>query len=122
AQPERTSRVVPEDLPPARIGDRLLEHRADTPREGAVGMRIVRVPQEVVVADDVERRLHRRFVAAERDEEIRFEVFARSLGQVLVLGVAAEAPMLLHALQPVGNPSAVRLDLYDLELRISLED
>src|SRR5208282_5518090 len=62
AQIERAHCIVPQDLAPARVRDRLLHDRFDSPWESPVRMRIVGVPQKVVVADNIERRLHRGFV------------------------------------------------------------
>jgi hypothetical protein len=45
-------------------------------------MWIVSIPQEVVVADDIERRFHGRFVTAEGDEEVAFEILSRAFGQI----------------------------------------
>src|SRR5208282_1915046 len=109
--------IVPQDLFLARKWNRLFQERIDTPGESAVGMRIVSIPQEVVVADDIERRFQGRFVTAESDEEVAFEILSRAFGQILMLRVAAEIPVLFHPLQPVWNPSAVGLDLDDAEPR-----
>src|ERR1022692_3120675 len=87
-QIERADCVVPQNLALALRGNRLLQHRIDTPREGSIRMRVVGVPQEIVVADDIHRGLHRGFVAPKRDEEIRFEIFRRPLGEIFVLRVS----------------------------------
>ena len=39
-----------------------------------------------------------------------------------MLGVAAELPVLFHALQPVGSPAAIALDVDDFELREFFKD
>jgi len=85
-------------------------------------MGIVRVPGEVVVAHQLDRGRQRRLVAAKRHADIAPEILGRALGEVLVLGVAAELPMLLHPLQPVRGPAAVRLDMDDFQLGALLED
>src|SRR6516164_8415970 len=91
---EGAHRVVPQDLAPARLIDRLTQHRVDTPWKGSVGMRVVGVPEKIVVADKLDRRLHRRLVAAKRNPEAALEVFGRRLGQILVFGVPTVVPML----------------------------
>ena len=52
---------------------------------------------------------------------LRLKYSVGASGQILMLGVAAEVPMLLHPLQPVGHPSAVGLDVDHLQLREFLE-
>src|SRR5208337_4766311 len=90
--------VVPQDLLLARVWNRLFQQRVDAPWESAVWMWIVSVPEEVVVADYIESGLHGWFVAAERHEEVTFEILSRAFAQILVLRVAAEIPMLFHPL------------------------
>src|SRR5277367_5093192 len=85
-------------------------------------MRIVSVPQKVVVAYYIECGFHRRLVAAEGHKEVAFEILSRAFAQILVFRVAAEVPMLLHPLQPVRNPSAVSFDLYDAQLGKLFDD
>src|SRR5713226_9020861 len=120
-QVEHSSAVVPQELALALRGDRLFKHLLDAPWERAVGMRIVGVPRKIVVADQFDRRLHRGLVAAKRHADVALEILSRALGEVLMLGVAAVLPMLLHALQPVWNPSAVSLDMDHLQVRQFLE-
>src|SRR5690348_6800891 len=80
-------------------------------------MRIVGVPQKIIIAAEFDHRLERALVAAACDEEVAVEVFAGLHLQFGMLGIAAELPMLLHPLQPVWNPSAVRLDMHDRKAR-----
>src|ERR1700687_2808500 len=118
---EHSRAVVPWELALALRRDRLFEHVLDAPRERAVGMRIVGVPREIIVADQFDRRLHRGLVAAKRHADVALEILSRALGEVLMLGVAAVLPMLLHPLQPVWNPSAVGLDMDHFQVRQLLE-
>src|SRR5215469_12362303 len=105
-QIEGAGRVVPEDFPLAGVWNLLIDHSADSPWEGAVGVRIVCVPQEIVVADQLDCRLHGRFVATKGNEEVGFEIVRGPAGEIFVLGVTAVVPVLLHPLQPVGTHPA----------------
>src|SRR5579862_1037614 len=102
--------------------NRLFQYGIDTPWKGAVRMRIVSVPQEVVIANYIEGGFHGGFVAAEGYEEVTFEILSRAFAQILVFRVPAEIPMLFHPLQPVRNPSAVGLDLHHAKFRELLDN
>src|ERR1700682_623194 len=90
--------VIPQDFSFARFGNRLLEHRTDTPRKCPVRMWIVSIPEEVTIAHDIERRFHGRLIAAKRHEEVTFEILSRALAQILMFRISAEVPMLFHPL------------------------
>jgi S1-C subfamily serine protease len=55
SDPERARGVVPEDAPLALLGDRLLLEALHPPGPGAVGVRVVGVEDEVLVADELDR-------------------------------------------------------------------
>src|SRR5712692_6280229 len=113
--------IIPKNFALALGRNRLVVQLAQCRRPGAVGMRIVGVPQKIVIAAEFDHRLKRTLVTTARDEEVAVEVFAGLHPQFGMLGVATELPMLLHPLQPVRNPSAVGLDMHDREARELLE-
>src|SRR5712692_10349520 len=82
---ENAGCVIPQQLALGVRGERLLEHRCHAPGEGAIGMRIVAIPGEVVVANQLDRSRRRRLVTAERDTDIAAEVVGRAPREVLVL-------------------------------------
>src|SRR5262249_1485719 len=118
--PESARGVVAEDLSLARLGDGLLLQARHAPRPGAVGMRIVGVEGEVVVAGQRDGSRQGPFVAPAGDEDVAPEVFRRSHLQMRVLGVAGEVPVLLHALEQIRYPAGVGLDVHDAQPREAL--
>ena len=84
-------------------------------------MRIVGVEDDVVVAREGHHRGERHLVAAASDEHVPPEVLRRSQLQVGMLRVAGELPVLLHALQEIGHPAGVGLDVDGDETREVLE-
>src|SRR5262245_49187462 len=110
---EGPRRVVAEDLALARLRNGLLLETVHPPRPRAVRVRIVGVEGEVVVAGELDGGRQGALVAAAGDEDVAPEVLRRSHLQIRVLGVAREIPVLLHALEQIGHPAGVRLDVHD---------
>src|SRR4029453_10862034 len=69
-EPEGAGGVVPQDLPLARLGDRLLVEPRHAPRPRAFGMRVVGVEHDVVVARQLDHAPERHLVATGGDEHV----------------------------------------------------
>src|SRR5262249_16696445 len=81
-------RVVAEDFAVAGLGKGLRLESVHAPRPRAVGVRIVGVEGEVVVAGELDGGRQGAFIAAAGDEDVAPEVLRRSHLQIRVLGVA----------------------------------
>src|SRR5215813_9554488 len=102
--------VVPEDLLLARIADGQGEETIHRLWVLGVAVRVVGGGDEVVVAEGVDHVAHELLVALHRAETLPAEVFGGRHGEV---GHLAErlAPLvvLVHAVEPEGQPAALRL-------------
>ena len=85
-------------------------------------MRIVGVPGEIIVTDQLDRGFHGGLVTPKTYADITAKILRWRPGEIFMFGVAAEFPMLLHALQPVRGPAAVALNVDDFELREFFKD